>query len=662
MADKIEYSKPVPPFVRFCAANIPMVFDDSLSYYEALCALWKWLQTDVIDVINNNARVTQLWREELTTFENDVTHEIETFESDMRSDFKDLSDAFDQLKEWIDNYFENLDVQEEINNKLDEMVEAGTLQEIITTYIQSNVSWVFDTVADMKLATNLVNGSYARTLGFHSVGDGGGAYYTISNTGTANEMDTIAVENDLYAHLLPSISHLTPEMFGAYGDGTHDDTASVKRALAVVDELYCEKEYKITDILGDFTNVSIFGNNIGMFKFTDQTTNGEFVLNLQGKFTLDGMTFKKTFTGSTDQYCGVEVSHSNHAVVTNCVFDYVGHINGYFDVYTDNQNLFVGNCYFKDDTTVEGALTIGCVNIREMGNYDSENITFDNCTFDANSDDEMLSVRTGDPGRSLKNVKIQNCTFINAQDATNEYMITDKEAQYVIYDNCLFIKKTSSAPIQYIYREVQGSVTWQTDESFRAVFNNCRFEIEGTISGIAYYTSATVPMYKMVNCVIDCYSGNLSGALCYNTDIHFGTYSAAGTNRSFWCYGCNIVIDTIATQMATAVLELHNTDVVIKAKSGSPAMYQPLHGAAVFVSTGCNYDIATSLIYYTTSLDQSPTTFRLANNNVKATGGSFPNPTSTLVNSYIINNSWLGYTPTIGDAHIVSNNTVVSLS
>ena len=109
MENKIEYSKPVPPFVRFCAANIPMVFDDSLSYYEALCALWKWLQTDVIDVINNNAAVTDYY----------IAYDQET------------RAMFVELKDYVDNYFANLDVQEEINNKLDAMAEDGSLEEIL---------------------------------------------------------------------------------------------------------------------------------------------------------------------------------------------------------------------------------------------------------------------------------------------------------------------------------------------------------------------------------------------------------------------------------------------------------------------------------------------------------------------------------------------------
>lgn len=136
---------------------------------------------------------------------------------------------FVELYNYVHDYFDNLDVQEEINNKLDDMVEAGTLQEIITEYIQSNVAWTFDTVAEMKLAINLVDGSYVRTLGFYSLGDGGGALYKISDSGTANEMDVIAVDN-LYATLVDE-GCIKPDQVGAYGDGTHDDSTAIQRAF-----------------------------------------------------------------------------------------------------------------------------------------------------------------------------------------------------------------------------------------------------------------------------------------------------------------------------------------------------------------------------------------------------------------------------------------------
>ena len=42
-----------------------------------------------------------------------------------------LTDSFNQLKDYVDHYFDNLDVQEEINNKLDAMVEDGTMASLI---------------------------------------------------------------------------------------------------------------------------------------------------------------------------------------------------------------------------------------------------------------------------------------------------------------------------------------------------------------------------------------------------------------------------------------------------------------------------------------------------------------------------------------------------
>ena len=178
---------------------------------------------------------------EINAFEQNVNDNIEEFEKNVTDTVDEYIEKFTELKEYVEDYFENLDVQEEINHKLDEMADEGTLQEIITTYIQSNVEWTFDTVADMKSATNLINGSYAKTLGFHTINDGGGATYLVSNSGTADELKVIALQNSMYAHLVIT-SDANVNQFGAYGDGTHDDATSIQTAINSTSEVHFKNQ------------------------------------------------------------------------------------------------------------------------------------------------------------------------------------------------------------------------------------------------------------------------------------------------------------------------------------------------------------------------------------------------------------------------------------
>lgn len=139
-------------------------------------------------------------------------------------------------------------LQTAINNKLDEMAADGTLGDIIAEYIGEPI-FGFDTVADMKASTTLKAGDRARTLGFYSVNDGGGALYKITNTGTANEMDIIGIGN-LNAHLIYQ-DKLNVKQIGAFGDDSNDDTTVLQYALDTIKNnsypLYIPKGiYKIT--------------------------------------------------------------------------------------------------------------------------------------------------------------------------------------------------------------------------------------------------------------------------------------------------------------------------------------------------------------------------------------------------------------------------------
>ena len=63
--------------------------------------------------------------------------------------------------------------------------------------------FAFDTVAAMQRTRNLLYvGAICHTNGFHASGDGGAAWYVISDTGTANDMDVLALHGGLVATLV----------------------------------------------------------------------------------------------------------------------------------------------------------------------------------------------------------------------------------------------------------------------------------------------------------------------------------------------------------------------------------------------------------------------------------------------------------------------------
>lgn len=105
--------------------------------------------------------------------------------------------------EELNNWFNNLDVQDEINKKLDEMAESGELQNIIGEFLKINTQLIYNTVAEMKSSDNLIVGSTAKTLGFYELNDGGKATYKIVDDSNLNvdNMTVHLLDNGLKAVL-----------------------------------------------------------------------------------------------------------------------------------------------------------------------------------------------------------------------------------------------------------------------------------------------------------------------------------------------------------------------------------------------------------------------------------------------------------------------------
>lgn len=195
--------------------ELPTAFVESMTYYELLAWFTNYLETVIIPTVNNNGECVK----------------------ELQDKFINLNDAFIQLKKYVDEYFENLDVQDEINNKLDAMAEAGTLQEIIGAYLNATAVWGFDNVAAMKASSNLIDGSFAKTLGYYSPNDFGGATYKIremTNADTVDEASIIAIGSGTLVAELMTGDAINVNQFGAYGDGTHDDSTAITKAISYI--------------------------------------------------------------------------------------------------------------------------------------------------------------------------------------------------------------------------------------------------------------------------------------------------------------------------------------------------------------------------------------------------------------------------------------------
>lgn len=118
----------------------------------------------------------------------------------------------------------------------------------------------YDTVADLKADTKLKAGNHAQTKGYTTVGDDGHATYIIvdDNTLVDDGGSVHELSNGLFAVLLNDV-YVTPEMFGAYGDGTHDDTIAIHKAIEYSDKNFkcikATKKYLITSSL-DAENIT----------------------------------------------------------------------------------------------------------------------------------------------------------------------------------------------------------------------------------------------------------------------------------------------------------------------------------------------------------------------------------------------------------------------
>ena len=122
----------LPKLEKFVArfGTLPSSYRDAMTYEEQILWICNYIETTLLPALNQNSEA-----------------------------LAELQNLFVQLTNYVNEYFDNLDVQEEINNKLDEMVDDGTLAEIINQELLANINQQISNLQTQQgqMSTNISN-------------------------------------------------------------------------------------------------------------------------------------------------------------------------------------------------------------------------------------------------------------------------------------------------------------------------------------------------------------------------------------------------------------------------------------------------------------------------------------------------------------------------
>lgn len=121
------------PFRYWCQLALPLTYDDSLSYYELLNKVVTYLNNTIEDVANVETNVGR------------------------------LSDAYNQLQNYVNDYFDNIDIEQELRTVLDRMALDGSLDEILSPIVELQLPDVVEDQID-NVVGEQIDGSVGRQL------------------------------------------------------------------------------------------------------------------------------------------------------------------------------------------------------------------------------------------------------------------------------------------------------------------------------------------------------------------------------------------------------------------------------------------------------------------------------------------------------------------
>lgn len=414
----------IPKFRRCVLQNFPFIEQDfdALTDYQLLCK--------VVEYLNK-----------VITSQNAV---IDVAES--------LTAAFNELQSFVDNYFDNLDVQEEINNKLDQMVEDGTFQRLVGEYLVEKLDYFEITDQSESDVATLLDSDRATVIVFKND-------YTFTSAKSLGHNTTIDLGGHTLTFNVPSVlddyhaSHgfynfVTTDVFLGYNGNSN---ITIKNGKIVGGNLsFCHAK-----------NINIIGVD-----FENCKNNHILEMCAISGLTVDGCSFAGIPYGASGEY-------------------------------------------IQNDTAIFASFPWFDKNSETYDSTPCRNITIRNCELKASSDLNYIFVAgigthvgSGEDTHTTKHINIENCSFTNHQT----YAIQFYNVEGLNISDCIFTgTETSEASIHVRLRSgvVNTSIRGCSFYGMARAIEMAREHLDTKgvlIDGCTFehYTNALYPEYAII--------------------------------------------------------------------------------------------------------------------------------------------------------------------
>lgn len=220
------------------------------------------------------------------------------------------------------------------------------------------------------------------------------------------------ITEELYSKYNKSIDYVTPEQFGAIGDGLHDDTSAIQTAINTEKTIVGRGKYLITrpllldakakrNYVFDFAGASIISTN-----------------DIECNLKISGLSYSNILIGTINsKNIGIKI-YNNNTFESWCQYDnfYIDTINSAIDIEVEtSDDMWINQLNFYNMHLSGNGVGI---NIKNNSSQELNNYTFNCVGF------EQLTTGVSITGDSISNIMFNSCrlqenitTLINAVGA-----------------------------------------------------------------------------------------------------------------------------------------------------------------------------------------------------------------------------------------------------